>query len=174
MKFTRLELNGAFLIEREDREDERGFFARTFCREEFARHGIDFEVKQANMSYNRIMGTLRGLHFQRAPHSEIKLVACVKGSIFDCVVDVRPESPTYMRHIGVVLPAFGPMLYVPEGFAHGFQTLEDDTVVQYQVSAPYAAHAEGGLRWDDPKLEIEWPACDRRIISKKDAAIPLL
>lgn len=174
MKFTKLELPGAYLIEREDRVDERGFFARTFCRDEFAREGIDFEIKQINMSMSARKGTLRGMHYQKPPHAEIKLVTCLKGAIFDCIVDVRPDSPTYLGHVGVVLPAFGPMLYVPAGFAHGFQSLEDDTVVQYQVSALYAPGAEAGLRWNDPKLGIRWPDCDDRIVSEKDAAIPLL
>lgn len=174
MKFTKLELPGAYLIEREDRVDERGFFARTYCREEFAREGIDFEIKQANMSLSKFNGTLRGLHYQKPPHGEIKLITCLKGAIFDCIVDVRPESPTYLRHVGVRLPAFGPMLYVPEGFAHGYQTLEDDTVIQYQVSAFYTPGAEAGLRWSDPRLGIEWPDCGKRVISEKDAVAPLL
>lgn len=174
MKFTRLDLPGAYLIEREDRVDERGFFARTYCREELAREGLDFEIKQANMSWSNRKGTLRGMHYQKPPHAEIKLVSCLKGSLFDCIIDVRPDSPTYLRHFGVVLPAFGPMLYVPEGFAHGFQSLEDDTVIQYQVSAFYTPGAEAGLRWNDPKLGIEWPERAERIISEKDAAWPLL
>lgn len=174
MLFTRLELPGACLVEREDRVDERGFFARAYCREEFARAGLDFTIAQANISMSARKGTLRGLHYQKPPHAEIKLITCVKGAIFDCIVDVRPESPTYLRHIGVVLPAFGPMLYVPEGFAHGFQTLEDDTVIQYQVSARHASGAEAGLRWNDPKLGIRWPDCDGRILSERDATAPLL
>lgn len=174
MKFTKLELPGAYLIEREDRKDERGFFARTYCREEFAREGLDFEIRQANISWSARKGTLRGLHCQRPPHAEIKLVSCVKGALWDCIVDVRPDSPTYLRHAGVTLPAFGPMLYIPEGFAHGFQSLEDDTVIQYQVSACYTPGAEMGLRWNDPRLGIGWPDCANRIVSEKDAAFPLL
>ena len=174
MRFTELSIKGVFLIEREDRADERGFFARTYCREEFGRHGIDFEIKQANMSFNHNRGTLRGLHYQRPPHREIKLVSCVRGAIFDCVVDLRKDSPTYLRHVGVELREFGPMLYVPMDFAHGYQTLADATVVHYQVSAFYAPGVEAGLRWNDPVLAIDWPDCGERIISEKDRAHPLL
>lgn len=174
MKFTELDLPGAYIIEREDRGDERGFFARIYCREEFARYGIDFEIKQANMAASRKKGTLRGLHYQKPPHAEIKLVSCVRGAVFDCIVDIRPDSPTYLKHTGVVLPAFGAMLYVPEGFAHGYQTLEDETVVQYQVSSFYAPGAEAGLRWDDPALGIRWPECAGRVVSGKDMAWPLV
>lgn len=174
MKFTELPLRGSYLIECENRADKRGFFARTYCREEFARHGVDFEIKQANLSVNQKKGTLRGLHFQRSPHREIKLVSCVRGGIFDCIVDLRKDSPTYLKHIGVTLPALGAMLYVPMDFAHGYQTLEDDTAVQYQVSEFYAPGAEGGLRWDDPALGIKWPECGERIISEKDRSHPLL
>jgi dTDP-4-dehydrorhamnose 3,5-epimerase len=174
MKFTEMELSGVYLIEREDREDERGFFARTYCREEFSRKSLIFELKQCNLSQSHKKGTLRGMHYQKAPYGEIKLVSCLKGAIFDCIVDIRKDSPTYLRHLGVELPAFGPMLYVPKGFAHGFQTLEDDTLVEYKVSACYMPEAEAGLRWNDPKLGIDWPDCDKRIISAKDAANPLL
>lgn len=174
MKFTALPLGGAYLIEREDRRDERGFFARTFCRRELAAHGLDFEIRQCNISMSLKKGTLRGMHFQRAPHREIKLVSCLGGAVFDCVVDLRQGSPTYLRHHAVVLEAFGPALYVPEGFAHGIQTLADDTVLEYKVSADYAPGAEGGLRWDDPKLGIVWPECAGRVISDKDRSHPLL
>ena len=174
MRFTELSLKGAYLIEREDREDARGFFARTYCRREFADHGIDFEIKQGNLSVSRKTGTLRGLHYQRPPHREIKLVSCIRGAIFDCIVDLRKDSPTYLRHIGVELRELGSMLYVPMDFAHGFQTLADDTAVQYQVSAFYHPEAEAGLRWDDPILDIDWPDCAERTISDKDRAYPLL
>lgn len=174
MKFTALELPGAYLIEHENRMDERGFFARTYCREELARQGLDFEIKQCNLSWSLRKGTLRGMHYQKEPHAEIKLVSCVKGAIWDCIVDIRPDSPTYLRHVGVELVAFGKALLVPKGFAHGFQTLEDDTAVQYQVSAFYAPGAEVGLRWNDPALAIAWPKCGTRIVSDKDRAHPLL
>lgn len=174
MRFIELPLKGAYIIEREDRVDERGFFARAYCREEFARHGVDFEIKQANVSFSRKRGTLRGLHYQRPPHGEIKLISCVRGAIFDCIVDLRGASPTYLKHFGTELRELGAMLYVPAGFAHGFQTLTDDALVHYQVSAFHAPGAEGGLRWNDPVLGIAWPECGERIISEKDAAHPLL
>ena len=174
MKFTALELPGSYIIEREDLVDNRGFFARTFCREEWSRKGIDFEIKQCNVSWSKKQGTLRGLHFQKPPHAEIKLISCLKGAIWDCIVDVRPDSPTYRRHFGMELSAFGKMLYIPEGFAHGFQSLEDDSVVEYKVSTFYAPEAEAGLRWDDPKLRIAWPSCQNRTISDKDANWALL
>lgn len=174
MKFTKLGLEGAYLIEREDRGDERGSFGRSFCRREMAAHGLDFEIKQANISISRKKGTLRGLHYQNSPYSEIKLVSCMKGRIFDCIVDFRKDSASYLGYEAVELSAFGAALYVPEGFAHGFQTLEDDTIVQYQVSAFYTPEAEGGLRWNDPRLGIRWPEYAERIISAKDVAWPLL
>lgn len=174
MKFTELDIPGVYLIEREDRRDERGFFGRTYCCRELADHGLDFEVRQCNLSHNIKAGTLRGMHYQLPPHGETKLVSCARGKIFDCVVDVRPGSPTLHRHVGVVLDAFGPALYVPEGFAHGYLTLVDDTMVQYMVSEFYAPGSEAGLRWDDPALGIAWPEAGKRLVSPKDRAHPLL
>lgn len=174
MLFTELELPGIFLIEHEEHRDERGYFARTYCAREFAAHGIIFEIKQCNLSWSPKKGTLRGLHYQNPPHAECKFISCVKGSIFDCVVDVRKDSPTYLRHTSIELHAFGPELFIPEGFAHGFQTLEDNTIVEYKVSAFYAPEAEVGMRWDDPRLGIAWPACENRIVSAKDAGHPFL
>ena len=175
MVFTPLSLRGAFLIEPERHEDERGFFARTFYTEEFAAHGIKVPVVQCNVSYNRRRGTLRGLHYQRPPNEEAKLIRCTRGAIFDVIVDLRPDSPTFKRWVASELCADnGRMMWAPEGFAHGFQTLVDDTEVFYQMSAPYAAQDAAGVRWDDPGLAIEWPNVSDRIISPRDLALPLL
>lgn len=174
MIFTELPLRGAYLIACEEQRDERGTFARLYCREEFARHGVDFAIRQASLSTNRERGTLRGLHYQRHPNQEIKLVSCLRGAIFDCVVDLREDSPTYLRHVAVELRELGAMMLVPKDFAHGFQTLTDNAVVQYHMSADYIAEAQGGLRWDDPALGIVWPECERRIISDRDQSHPLL
>jgi dTDP-4-dehydrorhamnose 3,5-epimerase len=173
MIFNETTLKGAFLIDLEPREDERGFFSRAWCQKEFEAHGLTAGIVQANLSYNKRRGTLRGLHYQAAPFEEAKLVRCTRGAIFDAIVDVRPSSPTYLQWIGVTLSGDNRrMLYVPEGFAHGFQTLEDDTDVFYQVTAFYAPGAERGARWDDPAFGIEWPDVDRRVISAKDQAWP--
>ncbi len=173
MKFTRTSLQDAVVIDLTKHADARGFFARTFCAETFAREGLASAFVQANHSANVSAGTLRGMHFQRAPHGEVKVVRCVKGAIHDVIVDLRPESPTYRRWEGFDLDAeTGRTLYVPAGFAHGFQTLEDDTHVVYQVSHPYTPGAEGGLRWDDPAFGIRWPS-PVSVISDKDASWPL-
>lgn len=175
MIFRETPLVGAYLIEPERLGDERGFFARCWCAEEFARHGLQSAFAQCSVSWNRRAGTLRGLHFQRAPHAETKLVRVTRGSVFDVIVDLRPASPTRYRWFGAELDAAsGVMMYVPEGFAHGFQTLEDDTEVFYQISVPYHAASAAGLRWDDPALKIAWPRAGVRIISDRDLAFPLL
>lgn len=174
MKFTELDLRGAYIIECEERSDARGYFARTYCHREFAEHGLDFTVVQSNRSGNAKAGTTRGMHFQQRPNGEIKLVSCVRGSVFDCIVDVRADSPTYLRHVSVILQEGGPMLYIPAGFAHGYQTLEDGAVVEYMVGAFYATDSESGLRWNDPLLNIDWPIKDNVVVSAKDATIPLL
>ena len=169
-----LRLAGAAIIEIERREDERGFFARAFCAEEFARHGLNPVVAQANISYNRRRGTRRGFHFQRPPHAEAKLLRCVRGAVFSVMVDVRPESETYLQHEAAELtPDNRLALYIPEGFAAGMQTLEDDTELYYQVSSAYAPGFEGGLRHDDPVLGVDWPI-PVSVISDKDARWPLL
>lgn len=158
MLFTETPLAGAFIIDVETRPDSRGFFARSFCRHEFEAHGLDPAVAQTNLSFNIRKGTLRGLHFQYPPAAETKLVRCTRGAIFDVIVDLRPESPTYLQHVAVELTADNRRaLYVPERFAHGFQTLEDATEIGYQVSAFYMPSAEGGLPHDDPRLAITWP-----------------
>ncbi len=172
MLFHETKLEGAFVIELEKRADTRGFFARGWCQKEFEDHGLVAQVVQANISYNRKKGTLRGMHYQVAPVEETKLVRCVRGGIYDVIIDLRPESPTYKQWIGVALTAENyKMLYVPENFAHGLQTLEDDTEVIYQVSQFYTPGAERGMRWNDPAFRIEWPQ-DIEVISDKDADWP--
>jgi len=174
MKFLRTPLAGAWLIELEPHGDERGFFARTFCAREFEQAGLASAFVQCNVSLNVQRGTLRGLHYQRPPAAEIKLVRCTAGAILDVIVDLRPESATYRQHYAVELNARNRRaLYVPELFAHGFQTLEDQTEVFYQMSAFYAPALAAGLRPSDPKLGIAWPlpvSC----LSEKDQQWPLL
>lgn len=172
MRFHPTDLADAVLIEIEKRGDERGFFARTFCEEEFAQAGLVTCFVQANASASRKAGTLRGLHYQVAPHAETKVIRCTRGAIFDVIVDLRPDSPSYRRWQGFELTAAeGIMLYIPEGFAHGYQTLADDTEVAYQVSAPYAPGAEAGIRYDDPAFGITWPM-PVTAISEKDVSWP--
>ncbi len=169
MIFTETKLKGTFIVEPERLEDERGFLARTFCVEEYEVHGRNRRLVQCNISFNRTKGTLRGMHFQAAPCEEAKLVRCTVGAIYDMAVDVRPDSPTFKQWVAVELTADNrKMLYIPEGFAHGFQTLEDNTEVFYQVSEFYHPESERGVRWDDPAFGIVWPAAGKRIISAKD------
>ncbi len=175
MIFRETDLAGAYLVEPERLEDERGFFARTWCADEFARLGLNPLLNQCSVSRNHRAGTLRGLHFQRAPHAETKLVRVTRGCVFDVIVDLRPASPTRHRWFAAELDAeSGLMIYVPEGFAHGFQTLDDDTEVSYQISVPYRGASAAGLRWDDPAIGIEWPLAPTRMISERDLAFPLL
>jgi dTDP-4-dehydrorhamnose 3,5-epimerase len=158
MIFAATQLDDAWLIEVEPREDQRGFFARTWCRQELAAQGLDTEIAQESLSYNRDRGTLRGLHFQRSPHEETKIVRCTRGGIFDVIVDLRPRSPTYLQWQGFELTAENrKALYVPKGFAHGFQTLTDEAEIAYQISAFYAPDSAGGYRYDDPEFGIAWP-----------------
>jgi dTDP-4-dehydrorhamnose 3,5-epimerase len=171
--FTETELPGAYVIDLERREDERGFFARTWCADEFAEHGLNARLVQANMSWNPLKSTVRGMHFQREPHAEVKVLRVTRGAIYDVIIDLRPDSATYKRWTGVDLNAVnGRALYVPEGFAHGFQTLEAHSEVHYLVSEFYSPTAEGGVRWDDPAFAIEWPPADERVISEKDRSWP--
>lgn len=173
MRFEELHLGGAFVIEPERKEDERGFFARTWCRREFAAHGIDCDWVQCNISFNKRRGTLRGMHYQIAPHEEAKLVRCTMGALYDVIVDLRPSSPQRGKWVGVELTADNRrMLYVPPGFAHGFQTLADDTEVFYQMSEFHCPEAARGVRWNDPKLAIDWPPCEQRIITARDQNYP--
>lgn len=174
MIFHKTGIPGAWVIEPEKREDNRGFFARTWCREEFAEHGLEDTFVQRNLSSNPLRGTLRGMHWQAPPHGEVKLMQCTRGAIYDIIVDLRPASPTYKKWLGVELKADDyRMLYVPDGFAHGFQTIEDDSEVAYLVSAPYVPEAGRGVRYDDPALDLKWPLAVTRI-SEQDRNWPLL
>lgn len=173
MLFTETKLKDAFIIDLEHREDPRGFFARTFCAKEFEEHGLKPTVAQCNLSFNHKKGTLRGMHYQVPPAAETKLIRCTQGAIYDVIIDMRPDSPTYMQHIGVELTAENRRaLYVPEMFAHGYLALTDGAEVGYQVGEFYTPGYERGLRYDDPAFGIEWPI-DITVISDKDAAWPL-
>jgi dTDP-4-dehydrorhamnose 3,5-epimerase len=172
--FEETRLGGAFLVGLEPRPDDRGFFARTFCQKEFAARGLHNVIAQANVGYSKRKGTLRGMHFQFPPQAEAKLVRVTRGAILDVIVDVRPESPTYLEHVAVTLSADDHRaLYVPDRFAHGYQTLEDETETWYQTSASYAPEAEGGLSPLDPRLALPWPL-PVSAISAKDAGWPPL
>jgi dTDP-4-dehydrorhamnose 3,5-epimerase len=172
--FAETNLKGAYLIDLEKRKDSRGHFARTFCEHEFEAHGLKTCVAQCSVSYNREKGTLRGMHFQVAPREEAKLIRCTKGAIYDVILDLKLGSPTFKQHVGVVLSAEqGNMVYVPEGFAHGFQTLEDNTEVFYQISEFYAPECARGVRWNDPAFGIRWPDVAERIILERDQNYPL-
>jgi dTDP-4-dehydrorhamnose 3,5-epimerase len=173
VRLVGLPIAGAHLVELEPHDDERGFFARLWGREEFAALGLNGDLAQVSVSRSTRAGTLRGLHFQRAPHEEVKLVRCTSGSIFDVIVDLRPASPTYRSWHGVELDAVrASALYVPEGCAHGFQTLTDDADVLYLISHPYVPEAAAGVRWDDPGFAIAWPEAEARTISARDRAWP--
>jgi len=174
MQFRPLSIAGAMAVDVERREDPRGFFARSFCCDEFAAHRLPPAFVQCNISWNARRGTLRGMHFQRAPSREGKLVRCTAGAILDVVVDLRPDSPTYRRWEGVELTAANRRaLYIPPGLAHGFQTLVDDTEVFYQMTDMFAPDLADGVRWNDPAFGIDWPIADP-ILSERDAAYPLL
>jgi dTDP-4-dehydrorhamnose 3,5-epimerase len=171
--FTETALSGAFVIDLERREDERGFFARAFCQHEFAEHGLQPVIAQANIGFNRLRGCVRGMHFQYPPAAETKVVRCTRGAVLDVIVDLRPESATFLQHVSVELSAENHRaIYIPERFAHGYQTLANDTETSYQVGEFYTPGAEGGLRHDDPALELSWPL-PVSVISEKDAAWPL-
>ena len=172
MKFLPTPLGGAYVIEIEPLTDERGFFARTWCREEFQQHGLNPDLAQCSLSVTKKKGTVRGLHFQRAPHEEAKVVRCTAGRIYDVIVDLCPASPTFKRWFSLELNAAAHnMLYVPEGFAHGFQTLEDACEVFYQMSCPHHAPSASGVRWDDPAFKIAWPLAVS-VISQADRSYP--
>jgi dTDP-4-dehydrorhamnose 3,5-epimerase len=174
MIFQETRLAGAYVILPEKRSDDRGFFARTWCAEEFGARGLSERFVQSSISFSPTRGTLRGLHYQRPPHAEAKLIRCSRGAIYDVIVDLRPESPTYGQWLGVEMRGGGgEMLYVPERFAHGFQTLLPDTEVEYMMSAAYRPDAATGLRPDDPLLDISWPLAVTRI-SERDRSWPLL
>lgn len=172
MKFTETKLKGAFIVEIEKLTDDRGFFARAWCRKEFEAHGLTSAVVQANVSFNRKRGTLRGMHYQIAPFQESKLIRCTRGAIYDVIIDLRPESPTYKKWIGVELTADNyTLFFVPEDFAHGFITLMDDTEITYQVSQFYTPGSEKGIRFNDPTFNIQWPL-EVSVISDKDSNWP--
>ncbi|MGM0534708.1 MAG: dTDP-4-dehydrorhamnose 3,5-epimerase [Pseudomonadota bacterium] len=174
MKFFDTDLHGASLIELEPHGDDRGFFARAMCRKEFARKGLNSDFFQQNTSFSVHRGTLRGLHYQKTPHGEDKLVRCLQGAIVDVIVDIRQDSPTYMQHQIFELTSRNRLqLYVPKGFAHAFMTLEDNVEVSYMVTAAYEPGSEDGLRYDDDQLAINWPL-PVTVISEKDASWPLL
>lgn len=174
MIFTETEIAGVVVIDPEPAGDARGSFARTFCAQEFALHGLEPAVAQCSVSHNRHRGTVRGLHYQLAPHAECKLVRCPRGAIYDVAVDLRPKSPTYLGWTATELsPDNGRMLYVPEGVAHGFQTLRDDTEVAYQMSVEFHAESYRGARFDDPAFGIEWPL-PVSAISERDRGYPQL
>jgi dTDP-4-dehydrorhamnose 3,5-epimerase len=172
MKFKNTPLEGAWVIELDAHKDDRGYFARTFCQKEFKAHGLATNIVQSNVSWSANAGTLRGMHFQKLPMSETKLVRCVRGSLFDVIVDLRSDSPTYLQHFGVELSGENMrMLYVPKGFAHGFITLVDNTEIQYMVSEYYEPSQEFGVRHDDPAFGIKWPVPVTEI-SEKDRKWP--
>jgi dTDP-4-dehydrorhamnose 3,5-epimerase len=172
MIFTETKLKGAYIIELEPIIDQRGFFARSFCQKEFEQHGIRMNIAQCNISYNKEKGTLRGMHYQAAPHEEAKIVSCIRGLIYDVIIDLRKDSSTYREWIAVELSeAHYKMLYVPKGFAHGFLTLEDNTEVFYHMSEFYAPGFGQGVRWNDPTFGITWPG-EANIISDQDRSYP--
>lgn len=174
MKFVPLRLAGAYLIEAEPLFDERGHFSRIFCRKEFEERKLNAHLEQCSFSFNQKAGTLRGMHFQKEPHAEEKLVRCTKGAVYDVIVDMRPHSPTYKQWEGVLLTSTNHRaLYVPQGFAHGFQTLEDETQLLYQISTPYVSHAASGVRYNDPALNIVWPQ-PITVIAQKDLTFATL
>jgi dTDP-4-dehydrorhamnose 3,5-epimerase len=173
MIFTRTKLPDAAIIDVERRGDERGYLARVFCEREFEEHGLAVRFVQGSTIFSPQRHTLRGLHFQEAPHAENKLVRCTRGAVFVVMVDLRPDSPTHLEWLGVELsPDNGRLLYVPEGFAQGYQTLVDDCEVVYQMTHEYVPEAARGVRWDDPAFGIVWPPAERRIISERDLAWP--
>ncbi len=172
MIFTPTPLEGAFVIEPEPAADARGLFARTWCQRELAARGLETRIAQCSTSYNKRKGTLHGMHYQVEPFAETKIVRCTRGSMYDVLIDLRAGSPTVMRHFSVVLTADNrKAIYVPSGFAHGFQTLEDDTEVLYQISQFYSPEHSQGVRWDDPSFRIAWPPGDRTI-SERDRSFP--
>jgi dTDP-4-dehydrorhamnose 3,5-epimerase len=172
MIFTETALKGAFLIEPERRQDERGFFARTWCQSEFAAAGLQTDWVQCNISFNKARGTLRGMHYQAPPYEEAKLVRCTMGAVYDVIIDLRADSPTFRQWLAAELTSDNRlMLFIPKSFAHGFQTLTDEAEVFYHMSQVYAPEYARGVRWDDPAFKISWPA-ERRIISARDRSFP--
>jgi dTDP-4-dehydrorhamnose 3,5-epimerase len=172
MIFTATQLDGAFVMDLERKSDERGFFARTFCVDEFRAHGLNPAVAQCSISFNRHRGILRGLHWQASPHAEVKVVRCTAGAVYDVIVDLRPGSATFRRYAGFELTAANRRaLYIPEGFAHGFMTLAEDSEVLYQMSVPFAPDAARGARWNDPAFGIVWPEIEP-VLNLRDRSWP--
>ena len=172
MKFTETIIPGVFVIELKRHEDDRGWFARAWCRKEFAAHGLPTDLVQTNLSHNTQRGTVRGIHFQTAPNAEVKLIRCVVGVVHDIALDLRPESPTFKESVATELSADnGLAMFLPEGIAHGFQTLTDNATLFYQMSTPYAPESASGVRWDDAAFQIEWPIAEA-IVCERDAAFP--
>jgi dTDP-4-dehydrorhamnose 3,5-epimerase len=173
MIFRKTKLKGVFIIELEKHKDERGYFARTWCENEFKANGLNSSLAQANTALSFQKGTLRGMHYQTAPYEETKIIRCIRGSVFDVVIDIRPDSITYCQWLGIELSSENhTILYVPEGFAHGYKTLENNSEVFYLVSQFYTPDAERGIRWDDPAFNITWPETPDLIISEKDKNWP--
>lgn len=169
MKFTEQKIKGVYLIEMEPFKDERGSFARQFCYKELAKHGLKFNLCQCNLSVNTYKGTLRGLHYQKEPFPEIKIVSCFQGAIYDVLVDLRKDSPTYLNWIANELSATNnKMVYIPAGIAHGFQTLTDNSIVYYQLGEFFQPDFYDGVRFDDPAFNIKWPACKNLIMNERD------
>lgn len=172
MRFTETKLRGAFVIDIEPIEDARGFFARSFCRREFEDHGLNPDLAQCSISFNKFKGTLRGMHYQSAPHAEAKVVRCTLGSIYDVVIDLRPDSPSFKQWVGIELSAKNRIaVYIPEGFAHGFLSLADESEVYYQISEYFAPECSAGVRWDDPAFAIQWPG-QVKVVSDRDLNYP--
>ena len=169
MKFTELEIKGAFLIEYEEYKDDRGSFSRQYCKKEMAKYGIDFDIKQCNISKNYKKGVLRGMHYQKEPYPEIKMVSCFKGTIYDVLVDIRKDSPTYLKWVANELSeSNNKALYIPSGVAHGFQTLENNSVVYYQLGEFFMPEYYSGVRYNDPAFNIIWPECENLIMNERD------
>ena len=173
MNILETNIDGAYIIQNSYIKDERGYFLRVFCNKELKKYNLNFNLVQANINYNKKKGTLRGMHYQMKPYAEIKLVRCIKGAIFDAIADIRKDSPTYGKHFTVELSEEnGKMIYIPPYVAHGFQTLENDSMVSYFLSSAFMPDAYGYLRWDDKLFNIKWPPCKNRIMSEKDRNIP--
>lgn len=175
MKFIETKIIGAYLIELQPHNDERGTFTRQFCKKEFSDFGLDFEICQCNTSTNKKAGTLRGLHYQKHPYHESKIVSCFKGAFFDVIVDLRNDSPTYLKWDSFeLIENNNKMIYIPPYCAHGFQTLMDETVVYYQLGNYFVKDSYDGIRWNDPKIGIKWPDCQNRIVNERDMNYKLL
>lgn len=174
MEFKETPLKDVWVVDVSRHADDRGFFARTWCTEEFASRGLSTELAQCSVSFNKLRGTVRGMHFQKPPHAETKLVRCTSGAMMDVIVDLRFDSETYLRHVSIELDAESlRAVYIPPGCAHGFQTLTDSTQIFYQISVPYVASASCGIRWNDPALSIQWPL-PISVISERDQNYPNL